>query len=63
MKGTGKAVEMVMRLGVWWGGREDVQVRVGTGSVGAVDDVVEGGEVEGSRVRRVSCLEVGVRLK
>jgi ribonuclease P/MRP protein subunit POP7 len=41
---------------------------VRTGSVGAVDDVVvkegeEEGEEMGSRVRRVSCLEVGVRYK
>jgi len=64
MKGTGKAIEKVLALGVWFQGLEGVEVRVRTSSVGAVDDVVgeeveEGGE---SRVRRVSCLEVGVAL-
>lgn len=69
IKGTGKAIEKVVRLAAWWGEQSDVVVEVRTGSVGAVDDVVlrdgeEGnGEEEGSRVRRVSCLEVGVRLR
>ncbi|PVH74664.1 hypothetical protein DL98DRAFT_499468, partial [Cadophora sp. DSE1049] len=71
MKGTGKAIEKVVRLAAWWQGQSDVRVTVRTGSVGAVDDIVireEGGEgdaegegmVEESRVRRVSCLEVGI---
>ncbi|KAF8859975.1 hypothetical protein BDZ45DRAFT_704069 [Acephala macrosclerotiorum] len=69
MKATGKAVEKLLRLAIWWQGREGVVVRIRTGSVGAVDDVIErSGEdgewiVEGSRVRRTSCLEVGVSLR
>jgi ribonuclease P/MRP protein subunit POP7 len=62
MKGTGKAIEKVMRLATWWQAQEDVKVTIRTGSVGAIDDVI-GGEEEGSRVRRLSCLEVGVRLR
>lgn len=66
LKGTGKAVERVLGMVVYWQGQEDVEVRVRTGSVGAVDDVVERGdgeEVGESRVRRVSCLEVGISLR
>jgi ribonuclease P/MRP protein subunit POP7 len=68
MKATGKAIEKAMQLALYWQGQEDVLVRVRTGSVGAVDDVVgvgsgDGGEVEESRVRRVSCLEVAVILR
>ncbi|KAH7382068.1 Rpp20 subunit of nuclear RNase MRP and P-domain-containing protein [Cadophora sp. MPI-SDFR-AT-0126] len=70
VKGTGKAIEKVVRVAAWWQGRrEEVRVVVRTGSVGAVDDVVVRGEGEGegmveeSRVRRVSCLEVGIRLR
>lgn len=64
MKGTGKAIEKVLALGVWFQGLEGVEVRVRTSSVGAVDDIVgeEGEEGGESRVRRVSCLEVGVAL-
>ncbi|KAL2065913.1 hypothetical protein VTL71DRAFT_3583 [Oculimacula yallundae] len=70
IKGTGKAIEKVVRLAAWWGQQSDVRVVVRTGSVGAVDDVIsrkEGEEGDGgddeSRIRRVSCLEVGIRLR
>jgi ribonuclease P/MRP protein subunit POP7 len=69
LKATGKAVERLIGVAAWFAGDEGGEkymVRVRTGSVGAVDDVVgkDGGEEEeGSRVRRVSCLEVGVCLK
>lgn len=65
IKGTGKAIEKVLQLALYWQGQRDVKVEVRTGSVGAVDDVVskDGEDVgENSRVRRVSCLEIGVRL-
>lgn len=66
MKATGKAIEKLLRLAIWWQGQDGVVVKIRTGSVGAIDDVVEkGGEgelVEESRIRRTSCLEVGVRL-
>jgi ribonuclease P/MRP protein subunit POP7 len=72
MKATGKAIEKALQLALWFQGQEDVVVKIRTGSVGAVDDVVmkddggdeEGeGEVEQSRVRRASVLEVGVSLR
>lgn len=66
LKATGKAVERLLGVAAWFmgeGGGEAYIVRVRTGSVGAVDDVVSPEGEEGSRVRRVSCLEVGVRLK
>lgn len=39
IKGTGKAVAKVMEMGCWFLQREGFEVRVKTGSVGAVDDV------------------------
>ncbi len=64
MKATGRAVEKLLRLAVHFQGEEGLRVQVRTGSVGAVDDVVDeaGDETGESRVRRTSCLEVGVRL-
>ncbi|KAG9235243.1 Rpp20 subunit of nuclear RNase MRP and P-domain-containing protein [Amylocarpus encephaloides] len=75
LKATGKAVERLMSVAIWLeneGEGEEFVVRVRTGSVGAVDDVVkkegsgDGNEEEEEmpgRVRRTSCLEVGVRFK
>ena len=66
LKGTGKAIERVLGMVVYWQGQQDVEVRVRTGSVGAVDDIVERGDGEGigeSRLRMVSCLEVGISLR
>jgi len=68
LKATGKAIEKLLRLAIWFQGQEDLTVRLRTGSVGAVDDVVgvveDGEEVEeSSRVRRTSCLEVLVGLR
>jgi ribonuclease P/MRP protein subunit POP7 len=65
LKATGKAIEKLLRVAVFFQGEQDVKVEVRTGSVGAVDDVVEkgGGEIGESRVRRASVLEVGVRLR
>ncbi|KAF2482149.1 Rpp20 subunit of nuclear RNase MRP and P-domain-containing protein [Neohortaea acidophila] len=40
MKGTGKAIQKVMELGLWFQQREGYRVRLRTGSVGAVDDIV-----------------------
>lgn len=39
IKGTGKAVAKVMEMGCWFLQREGFEVKVRTGSVGAVDDV------------------------
>jgi ribonuclease P/MRP protein subunit POP7 len=52
-------------VALFFQGEEGVKVEVRTGSVGAVDDVVEkksGVETGESQVRRTSCLEVAVRL-
>ncbi len=63
LKATGKAIEKLLRMAVWWRGQKGIRVSVRTGSAGAVDDVLGAdGEEEGSRVRRVSCLEVRVGL-
>jgi len=71
MKGTGKAIEKVLQLALWFQGREEYKITIRTGSVGAVDDVVRVGDVgeaaeevvEETRVRRTSSLEVGVSLR
>ncbi|MCJ1245635.1 hypothetical protein MMC30_002839 [Trapelia coarctata] len=46
LKGTGRAIEKVLGLALFFEGQEDVKVRVGTGSVGVVDDIVEGDRPE-----------------
>lgn len=72
VKGTGKAIDRCLQIGLYFQGQEDCDVRLRTGSVGAIDDVVATGEgglegdeavVEETRVRRTSVLEVGVRLR
>lgn len=63
LKATGKAIERLLGVVVFFQKEEGIKVEVRTGSVGAVDDVVEeGGETGESRVRKASCLEVGIRL-
>ncbi|KAF2214511.1 hypothetical protein CERZMDRAFT_90348 [Cercospora zeae-maydis SCOH1-5] len=39
LKGTGKAINKAMELGLWFQQREEYQVTLQTGTVGAVDDV------------------------
>ena len=74
LKGTNRAIEKVLGLGLYFQGQDDCMVRLRTGSVGVVDDIVqdeeEGGEEEGegeelpeSRVRKISVVEVAVTLK
>ena len=48
VKGTGKAIGRVMEMGVWFQQRPEYEVRLKTGSVGAVDDI-EVGEDAGDR--------------
>lgn len=54
IKGTGKAIQKVLQLAIWWQGQEGIKVVIRTGSVGAVDDVVlregkgEDGDVDGA---------------
>jgi ribonuclease P/MRP protein subunit POP7 len=65
LKATGKAIERLLGVALFFQGEEGMKVEVRTGSVGAVDDVVEkqnGAETGESQVRRTSCLEVAVRL-
>ena len=74
LKGTNRAIEKVLELGLYFQRQNDCMIRVRTGSVGVVDDIVqeeeEGGE-EGdeeeelpeSRVRKVSVVEGAVTLK
>lgn len=74
LKGTGKAIQKVLTLAAWFQdeAQSDLGVKVvlRTSSVGAIDDVVRRDEEEGednvgaeTRVRRVSCLEVGISLR
>ncbi|KAG7007695.1 hypothetical protein G7Y79_00008g023330 [Physcia stellaris] len=79
LKGTNKAIEKVCGLALFFQGQDDLQVRVKTGSVGTVDDIVEedgvtvksedekekdeGDELPESRVRWLSVVEVHISLK
>lgn len=45
IKGTGKAVQKVLELGLWFQQRDEFEVRLRTGTVGAVDDVEVGEDV------------------
>ncbi|KZF21522.1 hypothetical protein L228DRAFT_155092 [Xylona heveae TC161] len=46
IKATGKAIEKALNLGLFFQGQEDCRVRIRTGTVGTVDDIVE---VEGQQ--------------
>jgi ribonuclease P/MRP protein subunit POP7 len=63
--GTGRAVDKMVRLAGWFEQQGDCTVQMRTKTVGTVDDVVdvEGEAEDESRVRRMSCLEVVVKLK
>ena len=74
LKGTSRAIEKVLGLALYFQGQGDCRVRLRTGSVGVVDDIVEGdgeGEKEGdedeevpeTQVRKISVVEVGISLK
>ena len=41
LKATGKAIEKVLGLSLFFQGQDDLMIRLRTGSVGAVDDIVE----------------------
>jgi len=62
LKGTGKAIQKVLQVALYFQEQEDCMVRIRTGSVGAVDDI-ETAEGEESRVRRTSMIEVAVSLR
>ena len=80
LRGTGKAIARALELGLWFQGQEGYRVRVKTGTVCAVDDIVERDDVEDAqegdesmdvgskeaeevqetRIRRLSMVEIGV---
>lgn len=72
-RATGRAIASLLHVAAWFGRQGDCRVSVRTMSLEAVDDVVgdedgaeeEGGFAaeEGTRVRGVSCLEIGVSLR
>lgn len=61
--GTGRAVEKTLAVAGWFEQEGDCEVEVRTGTVGTVDDVVEGDEEDESRLRKLSYLEVSIKLK
>lgn len=76
VRATGRAIPNGLRVAAWFGRQTDCRVSVRTMSLEAVDDVVADGEdgvdveeeggfaaEEGTRVRGVSCLEIGVSLR
>jgi len=76
IKGTGRAIEKVLQVGLYFQGQEDCSIQIRTGSVGTVDDISiddtaatgDGGgeeelDVPETRVRMASTIEVLVKLK
>ena len=79
LKGTNRVIEKVLGLALFFDGQEDLIVRLRTGTVGVVDDMVMaarpseetevGDQKEGerdlpeTRVRKISMLEVAITLK
>ncbi|KAI1779208.1 Rpp20 subunit of nuclear RNase MRP and P-domain-containing protein [Hypoxylon cercidicola] len=66
--GTGHAIQRVVEVALFFQKQADCVVQLKTGSVGAVDDVVEDGEEEWGgegkeRVRMMSSLEASIKLK
>ncbi|RSL67699.1 hypothetical protein CEP54_003059 [Fusarium duplospermum] len=62
--GTGRAVEKTLAVASWFEQEGDCEVEIRTGTVGTVDDVVvEGDEEDESRLRKLSYLEVSIKLK
>ena len=76
LRATGKAIEKTMGLALFFSNQNDTAVRIGTGSVSVVDDIVEKEEqvedamavddqeeLPETQIRRTSMLEVGIRSK
>ncbi|WZH41809.1 Rpp20 subunit of nuclear RNase MRP and P-domain-containing protein [Fusarium acuminatum] len=62
--GTGKAIEKTLAVAGWFEQEGDCDVEVMTSTIGTVDDVVADGDDEDeSRLRKLSCLEVRIKLK
>ncbi|KAF4548496.1 Hypothetical protein D9617_27g044630 [Elsinoe fawcettii] len=71
VKGTGRAIEKVLGIGLWFQQREGYGVRIKTGSIRAVDDIVEkedashietddAADLPSARVRWTSTAEVTI---
>lgn len=78
LKATNRAIEKVLELALYFQGQEDCNMRLKTGTLGAVDDLVVSDPAEGvnnaeaddeedelpeSRVRKVTFVEVAITLK
>jgi ribonuclease P/MRP protein subunit POP7 len=76
LKATNRAIENLLGVGLYFMGQDDCVVRISTGSLGVVDDIVdregvadgeeevgEEEEVPESRVRKCSVVEVAITLK
>lgn len=79
LKGTNRVIEKVLGLALFFQGQEDLIVRLRTGTVGVIDDIVmvptalketeandqreEGKELPETQVRKISMLEVAITLK
>lgn len=79
LKGTNTVIEKVLGLALFFQGQEDLIVRLRTGTVGVVDDIVvvarpseetevgdeieEEKELPETQVRKISMLEVAITLK
>ena len=75
LKATGRAIQNVLGLALFFQGQDDCRVQLRTGTVGVVDDIVESGmprgseneegedeeeELPESRVRKASFVEVSI---
>lgn len=78
LKATNRAIQNVLGLALFFQGQDDCRVRLRTGTVSVVDDIVESeipkgavtgeaedeeGELPESRVRKASFVEVAITLK
>ena len=78
LKATSRAIQNVLGLALFFQGQDDCRVRLRTGTVGVVDDIVESvfphgaateegedeeEELPESRVRKASFVEVAISLK
>lgn len=78
LKATGRAIQNVLGLALFFQGQDDCRVRLRTGTVGVIDDIVESGipkgleteegedqeeELPESRVRKASFVEVAIILR
>ncbi|KAI0883924.1 Rpp20 subunit of nuclear RNase MRP and P-domain-containing protein [Annulohypoxylon maeteangense] len=66
--GTGRAIQKVVEVALFFQKQNDCIVQMKTGSVGAVDDVIQEGDEEWGgegeeRVRMMSSLEASIRLR